>query len=150
MGVYKSIHESECLQQYISSSSATTFASPKLMIYGRPGWNQTAKQLETCSPLQPGTGHCNAVNLTLAPWQQGKGLFENSHIFLKALFYVPCISLYLTGNRPTTDTPSQGWPAPRGGCLGWQAAQKEKGYAIENVTLSSALTSVTVTVTVSP
>ena len=23
-----------------------------------------------------------------------------------------CIPLYLTGNRPRTDTPSQGWPTP--------------------------------------
>ena len=39
------------------------------------------------------TRHRNAFNLTLAPWQQGKGLFEISKIFLKALFYVPCISV---------------------------------------------------------
>jgi hypothetical protein len=71
------------------------------MIYGRPGWNQIAKQLETFKPIQPGIRHRNAFNLTVAPWLQGKGHFEISQIILEALFYVPCISLYLSGNRST-------------------------------------------------
>jgi hypothetical protein len=35
-------------------------------------------------------------------------------IFSEALSHVPCIPFYLTCNRPTTDTPSQGWPTPWG------------------------------------
>jgi hypothetical protein len=34
--------------------------------------------------------------------------------FLKALFYVPCTSLYLTGNRPTIDTRCKGGLPPGG------------------------------------
>lgn len=50
----------------------------------------------------------------------------------------------LTGNRPTTDTPSQGWPQ---GVPTKRVMQKEKATPEEDVALPKT---VTVTVTVTP